>query len=269
MRTVLIILILLLIMACTSAQRYEKIVIRGSDTMYQLMEILSAVYMKNNPSVSIYVTGGGTEFGFHAIENGLADICMASRNLYSDELKIIADKYQSLGVSYLIAKDALSIYVNMENKIDDISVAQLKGIYLCNIKEWNLIGDDNLTIVPFRRLSTSGTYHYFKSHILDGEEFCDSIATEGTQVDIINQVEINPAAIGFGSVGGHGNTKLLKVEGFEPSQDNIKKDKYPLTRYLQLFTISEPQGIIKNFIDWIMSKEGQKIVRDFGYVSLY
>lgn len=265
------ILLLLLIFAisCTSTQNYERIVISGSDTMYHIMEILSAVYMKKNPHISIYVSGGGTEYGIQSIENNIADICMASRNLNNDELKFIADKFKSIGVTHIIAKDAISIYVNQVNSIENISIEQLKKIYNCSFKSWADLNMNNDLIFPLRRASTSGTYHYFKGHILDGNDFCQDITIVKSQEEMINKIENNVFAIGFGGVGNHGNTKLLKIEGIDATQDNIKKDKYLLTRYLQLITISEPQGKVKNFIDWILSTEGQNIIRNFGYVSLY
>lgn len=256
-------------MGCAGTARYETISISGSDTMYELMEILSAVYMKKKPELSIYVSGGGTEFGFHSLENGTADICMASRNLNSVELKIIADKFKSVGVSHIIAKDAISIYINQDNKVQNVTQEDVAKIYKCNYKMWNELGGDKSKIVALRRLSTSGTYHYFQDHVLNGEDFCDSIESVATVEELISYVESDKYAIGFGGVGNHGNTKLLKVEGYEPTPDNIKNDKYPLTRYLKLITISEPKGRVRDFINWILGPEGQKIIRNFGYVSLY
>jgi len=269
MKKIIYIFLVILMSACAGTKRYETISISGSDTMYQLMEILSAVYMKKNPELSIYVSGGGTEFGFHSLENGTADICMASRNLNSDELKIIADKFKSVGVSHIIAKDAISIYTNQDNKIQNLSQESIFKIYKCELKNWNEIGGDKAAIVALRRMSTSGTYHYFKDHILNGDDFCESIEPVNTHEEMIDYVENDKYAIGFGGVGNHGNTNLLKIEGFGPTPDNIKNDKYPLTRYLKLITISEPRGRVRDFINWILGPEGQKIIRNFGYVPLY
>lgn len=257
-------------MGCVSSNsRYETISISGSDTMYELMEILSAVYMKKNPELSIYVSGGGTEFGFHSLEKGTADICMASRNLNSEELRIIADKFKSVGVSHIIAKDAISIYINQDNKIQNLKQEMIGKIFKCEIQNWKDLGGDNAKIIALRRLSTSGTFHYFQDHILNGSDFCESINSVNSHEEMINYVENDKYAIGFGGVGNHGNAKLLKIEGFDPTPDNIKNDKYPLTRYLKLITISEPKGKVREFINWILGPEGQKIIRNFGYVSLY
>lgn len=269
MRKILYILLISLFIGCASTSRYETITISGSDTMYELMEILSAVYMKKNPELSIYVSGGGTEFGFHSLEQGTADICMASRNLNSEELKIIADKFKSVGVSHIIAKDAISIYINQENKIQNLKQDMIGKIFKCEYQNWNEIGGDKARIIGLRRKSTSGTYHYFQDHILNGEDFCEKIESVNTHEEMIDYVENDKYAIGFGGVGNHGNAKLLKIEGFEPTPDNIKNDKYPLTRYLKLITISEPRGRVREFINWILGPEGQKIIRNFGYVSLY
>ena len=269
MRKIIHLLLLALMVGCSSTARYETISISGSDTMYELMEILSAVYMKKNPELSIYVSGGGTEFGFHSLEKGTADICMASRNLNSGELRIIADKFKSVGVSHIIAKDAISIYVNQENPIQNLKQDIIYQIYKCGFDSWNQLGGDNAKIVALRRMSTSGTYHYFQDHILNGEDFCEKIESVNTHEEMIDYVENDKYAIGFGGVGNHGNAKLLKIEDYEPTPDNIKNDKYPLTRYLKLITISEPKGRVRDFINWILGPEGQKIIRNFGYVSLY
>ena len=263
----LIILLIVGSFGCSSLTRTEKITIKGSDTMYELLEILSAVYMKNNPNVSIYVTGGGTEIGFHALETGIADICMASRNFNPDEVKILAEKYQSIGISNLIAKDAISIYLNRDNDISNLNLDELKSIFLCGTKNWSEIEGSGTSIIPIRRKTTSGTYHYFKSHVLDGQDFCDSVISFNSHDEMIKFIEENPNSIGFGGIGNHGNTKLAKINGIEPTPDNVRNDKYILTRYLQLYTINKPNGIIKNFIDWVQSSEGQKIIRNLGYIS--
>lgn len=264
----IIFLILIALSSCISIQRYEKIKIAGSDTMYKLLEILSAVYMKNNPNISIYITGGGTEYGFQALENGQADIAMASRNIQSDELKIIIDKFNSIGVSHLIAKDAIVIYVNSNNPIEDLSIEDLNKIYLCKINNWKDFGWKDQEILAYRRMSTSGTYHYFKSHILNGEDYCKNIIAIQNHETLISLIEQNENSIGFGGLGNHSDAKPIKVNNIYPLTENIKKDKYPLTRYLQLFTISEPKGYVRDFINWIMSSEGQNIIKNFGYVGI-
>lgn len=269
MKKMMLLLFIILISSCSSNKRYDTVTISGSDTMYELLEILSAVYMKKNPSISIYVSGGGTEFGFHSLEQGKADICMASRNLNSSELRIIADKFKSVGVSHIIAKDAISIYINQDNKIQNLKQDDILKIFKCDILNWKELGGENAKIVALRRMTTSGTYHYFKDHILMGDEFCEKVESVNSHKEMIDYIENDKFAIGFGGVGNHGNAKLLKIEGYEPTPDNIKNDKYPLTRYLKLITISEPKGQVREFINWILGPEGQRIIRNFGYVSLY
>lgn len=247
----------------------SRIRIKGSDTMLLLTNYLAEEYMKQNPYVSIYVEGGGTASGIKALSKGEVEISTASRSLMGEEIKIIADKFGSLGMSFLIAKDALSIYVNEKNKVRDFTLQQLKDIYTCKITNWKELGGADKPIVPFVRTPNSGTYLYFKDHILLGEEYCSSVQVEITTENIIEQVESNVNAIGYGGIGFKGDFVSAKINGIEASEENVRNDKYPISRYLHFYTLNLPTGEVKKFIDWILSPEGQKIIKQVGYVPLW
>jgi phosphate transport system substrate-binding protein len=238
--------------------------------MLYLANLLATEYMRNNPSVSIYVEGGGTSTGIKSLSEGTIDICTASRTLKGEEVKILADNYRSIGMSTIIAKDALSIYVNINNPINNISTKEIKKIFKCEITNWNELGWENKVIIPVSRNPNSGTYLYFKEHILDGEEYCEEVQIKPTTESIIKSVTDNLYEIGYGGIGYlTDSVKTLNINGVSPADENVIEGTYPISRYLHFYTLRQPEGEVKKFIDWVISDEGQKVVRESGYVPIW
>ncbi|HSP88812.1 MAG TPA: phosphate ABC transporter substrate-binding protein [Ignavibacteriaceae bacterium] len=248
----------------------KTIRIKGSDTMLYLTDLLAREYMRSNPSVSIYVDGGGTATGIKALGEGTIDICTASRPLKGEEVKIFADKYRSVGMSTIIAKDALSIYVNLKNPLKNISIEQVQKIFLCKTKNWSDLNWDNKKIIPVSRNPSSGTYLYFQEHILDGENYCEEILIKPTTESIVDFISENIYAIGYGGIGYlTDSVKALQINGIDPTNENVIEDVYPISRYLHFYTLRQPEGEVKKFIDWVISFEGQRLVRESGYVPIW
>lgn len=254
-----------------SVKTVESNLIRivGSDTMFELTSLLAEEYMKEHSGISIYVQGGGTAEGIKALIKGETDICSASRNLKPNEAKALADYYSSLGLVFLIAKDALSIYLNPNNKVKELTVEQLKNIYEGKITNWKEFGGIDTTIIPVIRNPNSGTYLYFKDHILEGENYSLSSLTKPTTREVVKFVAENVNAIGYGGMGYNGNILHAKIENVEPIEKNIRNDTYPITRYLHFFTTRTPGGAAKSFIDWVLSPAGQSVVRKSGFIPLW
>jgi phosphate transport system substrate-binding protein len=264
-------IILLLIFNSCSYKPIETNEIRivGSDTMLELTSKLAELYMKENPGISIIVEGGGTAEGIKALIKNQTDICTASRNLKPEETKLLADYYGSLGLVFLIAKDALSIYVNPKNTVNDLSITQLKEIYSGKVNNWTMLNGKDTLIVPVVRNPNSGTYLYFMEHVLEGNEYTPNSVTEPTTKEIVKFVEDNENAIGYGGMGYKGNVIHARINGVEPSENNVRNDTYPIIRYLHFFTTKTPSGTIKNFIDWVLSPTGQSVVRKSGFIPLW
>jgi phosphate transport system substrate-binding protein len=266
---ILILFVLLLTNCSIKPVDVAKIVITGSDSMLELTENLAEAYMKKYPGISIYVYGGGTSKGVDALISGRADICTASRNLKPEEAKTLAEYYGTVGLFFLVAKDALSIYLNSKNIVENLTFQQLEEIYRCKIKNWNQLGGRNASIKPVIRNPSSGTHYFFKEHILGGSEYCTDAVVESTTKNVIEYVETNENAIGYGAMGFKGNVVSPKINGVEPSEKNAQNDTYPLTRYLHFFTSQTPKGAVKNFIDWVLSPEGQVVIKNSGYIPLW
>lgn len=247
----------------------EIILIKGSDTMLQLTEKLSEVYSDINPSIKFRVYGGGTKSGISELLNGRIDICMASRNLTPSEAKVLAEYYGSIGMYYLIAKDAVSIYVNSDNPIENLSSKQLKNVFTCTITNMKEVSNNSGKISLAIRSAESGTRKFVKDMVLGSEKFCSDAVEFKTTEELIEYIQDNQYAIGFGGLGLAEEVKIISVDGIKPNVQNAKNDTYPLTRYLHFFTSKSSSGNVKKFIDWVLSPDGQRIVKEEGFIPLW
>lgn len=267
---ILLLVFLIIIPSCRLPDGGHKVInIKGSTTMMMLTKLLSEEYMKNHTDVSIYVEGGGTAAGLMALNEGEAEICLASRTLKPEEISLLANNHKTVGMSFLVAKDGLSIFLNPENPVNDLSMKQLAGIFSCENRDWGQFGGNNGRIAIHIRYPNSGTYIYFKEHVLEGDEYCKEAVHESTIENIRREVAENPNAIGYGGIGFHEGVTYARINGVEPTEENIINDKYPISRYLYFYTIDTPEKHIKDFIDWVLSPQGQKIVKKAGYVPLW
>lgn len=267
---IITVIFILLISGCSYRNSsVTTIRIKGSDTMLYLAKSLAEEYMRKNPGVSVYVEGGGTAGGIKSLLKEETDIAAASRTLRAEEVKEFADLYKSIGISYSIAKDALSIYVHPSNPVRNFTQEQLKEIFTCRVSSWKAIGGKDEKIEVITRPPNSGTYLYFKEHILGTDEYCSSASVVAATEDIIKDVNKNKNAIGYGGIGYGDKLLHAKVNGVEPSEENVRNDTYPISRYLHFITLNTPSGKIKDFINWVMTPDGQKIVKQAGYIPLY
>lgn len=237
--------------------------------MLQLTELLAREYMKDHNGVSIYVEGGGSSSGINSLINNEVDIATASRSLKAEEAKVLAEYYGSLGMYYLIAKDALSIYVNKDNPVKNFSIDDLKRIFTCQVTNWKELGGNDEIIQPVIRTPNSGTHLYFQEHILEGSKYCESAVVLPTTESVIDYIEDNENAIGYGGIGYKGDIVHARINGIEASEQTARNDTYPITRYLHFFTSRTPKGAVKDFIDWVLTPEGQKIIKEAGFIPLW
>ena len=247
------------------------VTIKGSDTMVILAQRWAESYMKTHPEASIQVTGGGSGVGISALINGTTDICNSSRPMKSSEREKLKQRYASLGVEIKAARDGLSVYLDDANPVSELTIAQIKAIYLGQITNWKDVGGQDEKIVLYGRENSSGTYVYFRDVVLGGQDFSAMMQTLPGTAAVVNAVSKDKSGIGFGGAAYAKGIKLVKVKkdaatpGYEPTQENIKAGVYPITRFLYMYTKSRPEGAIKAFIDWTLSPEGQKVVADVGY----
>ncbi len=266
----LLIIMILFLSGCSSAPvKITEIKIKGSDTMLKVMRELAREFSEINPGISIFVEGGGTSLGVKSLSDRTIDICTASRNLLPEETKILAEKYGSIGISTYIARDAICILVNKSNPINNVTFWQLKEIFTGRITNWKEIGGNDTPIEPVRRNDNSGTANHFKIRVLEEDGFGQSVSAKSSVENLLEEIEENKNAIGFSGLVHSTTSKVLSVDGIYPTKETIKSGAYPLGRYLHLYTISTPTGVVKEFIDWILNSDGQKIIGQNGFVPLF
>lgn len=253
----------------------------GSDTMVNLAQAWAEIYHKKRPDVSVQVLGSGSGVGIASLTDGNCDLANSSRRMTEKELGRIRDKHQMEAKEHIVGYDALAVYVHPANTIDSISVDELKEIYGKDgtTTTWSQLGFTNPLadkIIRISRQNSSGTYAYFRSAVLGkGNDYkLGSIDANGSK-DVVALVSRTPTAVGYSGMGYQTpDVKALKISkkkgttGAAPTAENARKGDYPITRPLLIYTLGEPTGPVKEYLDWILSPEGQAIVEQLGYVSL-
>jgi phosphate transport system substrate-binding protein len=264
------IMLILVIMVTATGLSQEKITVKGSDTMVILAQKWAELYMKNNSSAAIQVTGGGSGVGITALINGTTDICNASRPMKQTEIEKLKARYNTLGVQIPCAKDGVTIFLNDANKVSELTLKQISDIYTGKIKNWKELGGDNAEIRLYGRENSSGTYTYLHDEVVKADYASTVQSLPGTAA-VVNAVKKDVNGIGYGGAAYAVGVKYAKVKkdanstGYVPSAETIGKGQYPITRYLYMYLRNRPTGETKKYIDWILSPEGQMVVTEVGY----
>jgi len=251
----------------------NKITIKGSDTMVILSQKWAEVYMKKNPGSAIQVTGGGSGVGLAALINGSTDIANSSRPIKSTEVGKLKEKYGTMGVEIPCAKDGLSVFLNKENAVSELTIKQLGDIFSGKITNWKEVGGADAKIQLYGRESSSGTFEFFKEHVVK-TDFSPRCQTLPGTAAIVNAVKKDKYSIGYGGAAYAEGVKDCKVKkdaqskGVLPTVATVKNNTYPITRYLYMYLKAKPTGEAKAFIDWVLSPAGQALIAEVGYYPL-
>jgi phosphate transport system substrate-binding protein len=248
--------------------------------MVNLGQAWAEKYMEENPGDFIAVTGGGSGTGLSSLISASCDIAMSSRNIKDKEIGL-ANKKGVNPNEIKVALDGLAVVVNPANSVDKLTLDQLAGIFTGRISSWKEIGGKDEKIVLLSREVNSGTHVYFKEHVLrrndpnSREEFAPGALMLSSSQAIADEVAGNPSAIGYYGMGYISAkqkpvaiAKDEKSEYVEPVIENVINNKYPISRPLFFYTNGIPQGIIKKFVDFALSKQGQDIVLATDFVPI-
>ncbi len=251
----------------------STLTIKGSDTMVILAQNWAQAFMKANPGRVVQVSGGGSGTGVAALINGTADLANASRPMKDKEKKKLRDRRGAEAKEFRVALDALAVYVSADNPIDSLTIPQLKKIFRGQTTNWKDVGGADRAIVLYSRENNSGTYAYFKEHVLDNEDFAATAQTLPGTAAVINAVSKDKAGIGYGGIGYSEGVRTVNVatadgDPVEPNMANATSGKYPLSRFLNVYSVGEPSGVAKEYLDFILSSDGQKVVEGVGYYPL-
>lgn len=252
-----------------------SITVKGSDTLVILAQKWAEVYMGKNAGVKIQVTGGGSGTGFAALQNQTTDLCDASRKIKAKEIEACIKAFGKRPTEYKVAVDGLSVYVSADNAVKELSLDQLEGIFTGKIKNWKDVGGADAPITVYSRENSSGTYEFFKEHVLKGKDFVSSAQTMPGTAAVLQAVAKDKNGIGYGGAAYGAGAKHLSVKAddaspaIEPSEETVLGQKYPIWRYLYIYVNpAQDKGEIAAYLNWIRSEEGQKIVKDVGYYPL-
>jgi len=258
------------------SQAAGSITVKGSDTLVILAQKWAEVYMGKHPEVKIQVTGGGSGTGFAALQNKTTDLCNASRKIKAKEIAACVAAFGGpKPTEYKVAVDGLSIYVSAENSIKELSVEQLEAIFTGKMRNWKEVGGNDAPITIYSRENSSGTYEFFKEHVLQGKDFASSAQTMPGTAAVLQAVAKDKNGIGYGGAAYGAGAKHLPIKpsasepAIEPTEENVLDQKYPIWRYLYIYVNPAlDKGEIAAYLNWIRSDEGQKVVKDVGYFPL-
>lgn len=258
----------------------KSIQVKGSDTMVNLAQAWAEKYMQDNSGDFVAVTGGGSGTGLSSLISGTCDIAMSSRNIKEKEISLA--KQKGINPNEIKAGlDGLAVVVNTSNPVGKLTSEQLAGIFTGKITNWKELGGEDQKIVILSREVNSGTHVYFKEHVLRKndpnakDEFASGALMLPSSQAIADEVAGNPSAIGYYGMGYISSkqkavaiAKEAKSEYIEPKIENVISGKYPISRPLFLYTNGQPQGVVKKFVDFVLSKEGQEIVLKTDFVPI-
>jgi len=258
-----VLLVLGILLAGCSKNLSGTVTEGGSTTVQPLAEKLAAAFHAKNPGATVTTGGGGTGAGITGANEGTLDIGAASRDLKSTEPQL---------VKFLLAKDALAIITKSDNPIGALTKAQVVSIFNGNYTYWNEV-DPSLPhqkITVYVRESGSGTRDGFQTLVMGSENITTSAIVATSSGAMKQQVGADSYGIGFESMAyvTGGAIKALTIDGMAATQENAKDGTYTLVRPLYFLTKDQPSGLVKDFIDYCLGPEGQKVVADNGYIAI-
>jgi len=262
----------------------QNITVKGSDTMVLVAQKWAEVYQNQHKGVAIQVTGGGSGTGIAALINGTCNIANSSRDIKGSERKLAL----SNGIDvkeFKVALDGLCVVVHKDNPVSELSMEQVMNIYIGAINNWKDVGGTSGPIIRYSRENNSGTYVFFKEHVLKNKDFAADCQTMPGTATVADAVGHDAKAIGFGGVAyflTRSDCKVLKIkkDAASPAVSPLASDgksihyaviysnEYPISRYLYCYTPGAPKGEVKAYLDWILGPEGQEVAREDGYIPL-
>jgi phosphate transport system substrate-binding protein len=258
-------------LAIPTAANAGSITIKGSDTMVLLGQRWAEQYMAKVPGTAIQVTGGGSGTGISALINGTTDICQASRSMSAAEKTNLHDRYNTTGVEIPVARDGLSVYVNAANSVKELTMDQLRLIFTGKITNWKEVGGPDAKMIIYSRENSSGTYVFFKEHVLKNADYSQRAQSMPGTAAVVNAVSKEKNGIGYGGAAYAKGIRVLGIKkdaespAVEPNLVNVQNGSYPLSRPLFFYLRNNAAGDIKALVDWVLSPEGQAIVTKVGY----
>jgi len=263
----------------------------GSDTMNNMMTLWAESFIKLYPNIKVQVEGKGSSTAPPALIAGTAQFGPMSRAMRATEIDQFEGKYGYKPTQVRTSYDALAVYVNKDNPIDKLTLAQVDAIfsktrkrgYKQNVTTWGQLGITgdwaNRPISLYGRNSASGTYGFFKEHTLANGDYKDTVKEQPGSASVVQGVTEDRFGIGYSGIGyktsGVKAVPLADKEGSaysDGSYDDVRSGKYPLNRFLFVYINRGPgkplDPLTREFVKFILSREGQEVVVKDGYLPL-
>lgn len=247
------------------------VTIKGSDTMVILNQRWAERYMDNRAGVVVQVTGGGSGTGIAALLSGSTDICASSRPMKEKERAALEAKTGRPPVEISVAKDGIAVYLNEANPLHELTLDQVARIYRGKVTNWRDVGGADQKIILYSRENNSGTYEFFKEHVLKKKDFTPFAQCLPGTASVVNAVARDKRGIGFGGAAYAKNIRFCGIKpddaapGILPDGPHILDGSYPVSRNLYFYLRTPAEGPVKDFIAFVLSPEGQAIVAKVGY----
>lgn len=250
-------------------QPEKSITIRGSTTVLPIAQSAAEVFMDRHRDVDISVQGGGSGVGIASIIEGTTDIATSSRAIKENELKTARSNGVNLK-AHTVAMDGIAVIVHPSNPVKEISKEQLRSIYAGTIANWSEVGGKKEKIVVVSRDVASGTFEAFNELALDNKRVRPGALMQASNQAVAATVGITAGAVGYVGLGYLSpKVKALSVGGVMPTKETVLSGEYALARPLYMYTRGEPRGVVREFIDFVLSAEGQKLVAELGFVPVH
>jgi len=257
----------LLLFGCKKADEGEVTII-GSTTVLPVMQKIAEIYMDENPDADLTVSGGGSGVGITALLDGTADIAMASRLMKDEEWELAKEKGLELK-EVEIAKDGIAIVLHPSNGIDELTLKQVHDIYAGEITNWKDSGGADMEIVVVSRDTASGTFEIFNKVVLQKDPLRDDSLMQTSNATVRSAVAGAEGGIGYIGIGYiTDEVKSIKVDGVEATEEMVISGDYPIARSLFLYLEETAPEHVQEVINFVLSKQGQKIVGEAGYIPL-
>ncbi|MDD5156129.1 MAG: phosphate ABC transporter substrate-binding protein [Candidatus Omnitrophica bacterium] len=268
-RLVMLALAVAAVLSLTAANCFaEKIVMTGSTTVLPIAQKTAEVFMNQNAGADISVRGGGSSVGIAALIDGTCDIADASRPIKDTEIEKAAANGRD-PVTHIVAMDGIAVVVNNSNPISKLSKKQVRDVFMGKVSDWSQLGGNPGKIVIVSRDTSSGTFEAFGELVMNKEKVRPDALMQASNQAVAQIVSRTPLAIGYVGLGFiTSDIKPLEIDGVMPSKETVLSGKYPVTRPLFMYSNGKPQGMVKEYLDFVKSKEGQTLVEEQGYVGL-
>lgn len=246
--------------ACRGDRSQTDLTLAGSTSIQPFADKWAEVFMEKRPGLGVNVQGGGSSAGIQACKSGACQVGMSSRDLKGDEKDL---------VEIVVARDGLAVIVHPSNPVRGAKLAEVKQIFSGDLRNWKFLGGPDRSITVVTREEGSGTRGAFQELVMGKTRIFRGAITEDSNGTVREIIAHDPYSIGFISLGlVNEQVRSLDLDGAAANDENILNGRYKLVRPFLFVSLGEPAGLAKEFVDFVLSAEGQALVKKEGLLPI-